>query len=187
MSLYPLAEKQANDVLDPPLKSLVSRVEFERIEALEGDIYMNAANRLQCETYADVGAGCYSFRFNAAIPSDHDPRLGVMHASEIGPLLQNLDGLGLPINPFSDFNDNENFRRMARLMGAMWAGFIVHLDPNAGMKGGNNAVDVYWPKFSRERRERMVFNSTGPWLEQDFNRIEAMRYISRIQHSVMDL
>jgi hypothetical protein len=63
----------------------------------------------------------------------------------------------------------------------------VHLDPNAGMKGENNTVDVYWPKFSRERRERMVFNSTGPWLEQDFNRIEAMKYISRIQHSVMDL
>ncbi|KAJ9155739.1 Galactose-1-phosphate uridylyltransferase [Pleurostoma richardsiae] len=186
MSLYEPVARQADDLLDPPVKAIVSLAEFRRIESLEGDLSINAADRLQCEAYADAGAGCYSFRFNAAIPTRLDPRLGVTHASEIAPLLQNAHGLGFAINPFSGANDNAAFRDMARLMGIMWAGFIVDLDPNAGLTEANGGSGLRWPKFSRARRERMVFNSTGPWVERDFARLEAMSFISDIQHSILD-
>jgi carboxylesterase type B len=188
MGLYPEVAKSQNDTLSPPIKSIASLAEFQRIERLEGDLNMNAADRFQCEAYTDSGAGCYSYRFNAPIPMRVDSRLGVVHAAEIGPVLQNVGGGGFFINPFSGMNDNDEFRNMAKVMGIMWAGFIVSLDPNVGFANPTTTMGEnvqQWPRFSREKRERMVFNSTGVWVEQDFARLEAMEYINRIQAGIL--
>ncbi|KAI8946262.1 Alpha/Beta hydrolase protein [Xylaria longipes] len=146
MSFYPPLTAGSDDNLDPPIKglSISSRAELERIEQLMGDLAVNAGTRLMCETYAALSV-CYSFRFDAMVSSVFDPRLGVRHGDEIGPVFQNFDGIGLDVNPFEGKGDG--LRDMSRLIGIMWAGFITELDPNAGLSRDDIILVVLfeWP------------------------------------------
>ncbi len=180
MDLYPLVSRQEGDELDPPIESISNLAEFTRIEQLFGDLVINAANRLLCESYAASANACYAFRFNALVSHREDRRLGAIHGTEIGPLFQNIDGLGFYDNPFS--GKGEGFHHMSHLMGMMWAGFITRLDPNAGFRNER----PMWPRFTIRTRHVIVFNESGSSLEEDTARIEAMRYLNEIQHSVFE-
>jgi len=107
----------------PPIEniSITSRAELTRIEHMLGDLEVNAADRLLCESYAAT-AGCYSFRFDAVVSSRQDARLGAWHGSEIASVFRNFDGLGFSINPFSGKPDS--FHYTSRIMGIAWASFI---------------------------------------------------------------
>lgn len=82
MAIYPKPEPGPDDILDPPLRSVTSRAEFQRMESLLGDLEINAADRLLCETYSD-SADCYSFRFDALVSSAVDPRRGSLTAPRL--------------------------------------------------------------------------------------------------------
>ncbi|KAK4034503.1 galactose-1-phosphate uridylyltransferase [Parachaetomium inaequale] len=179
MDLYPPIARQEGGELDPPIESITNMAEFTRIEQLFGDLVINAANRLLCESYA-VSTTCYTFRFNALVSHREDRRLGAIHGTEIGPLFQNTDGLGFYDNPFS--GKGEGFHHMSHLMGMMWAGFITRLDPNAGFRNEK----ALWPRFTLQTRYVVVFNESGSLVEQDTARFEAMRYLNEIQHSVFE-
>ncbi|RYC57963.1 hypothetical protein CHU98_g8257 [Xylaria longipes] len=181
MSFYPPLAAGSDDNLDPPIKglSISSRAELERIEQLMGDLAVNAGTRLMCETYAALSV-CYSFRFDAMVSSVFDPRLGVRHGDEIGPVFQNFDGIGWDVNPFEGKGDG--LRDMSRLIGIMWAGFITELDPNAGL----SRDDPRWTRYSKTTRMQMVFNANGSLLKRDQRRPEALDYINTIQSTVFE-
>ena len=178
MALYPKHESGSDDRLDPPIRSFTSRTEYQRVEAVLGDLEINAADRLLCETYSD-SAGCYSFRFDALTSSGVDARLGVTHGTEIGPVFQNTAGVGFEVNPFA--NQGPDFYHMSRIMGLTWAGFITHLDPNVGLQKSN----LRWPPYTRQGRQKMIFNGTGAWIDRGELRPAAWEYINSIQHSVL--
>ena len=73
-------------------------------------------------------------------------------------------------------------------MGIMWAGLIMALDPNVGVGGGGDVAGSRWPRFSREKRDRMVFDEQCRFAERDANaaRQEAIEYINSIQHAVFE-
>ncbi|KAH7028787.1 putative carboxylesterase, type B [Microdochium trichocladiopsis] len=179
MSHYTARETQPDDLLQPPIKSISSRIDFERIERLSGDLEINAADRLLCERFS-LSAGCYTYRFDAPTPSANDPRLGVLHGAEIGPLFQNTAGLGFDQNPFS--NQEPGYLKMSRMMGIAWAGFIAELDPNRGLSEFN----LSWPLYSLGRKESMIFDSSECRVERESDqRTRALDYINGIQHTLM--
>ncbi|KAF7865728.1 hypothetical protein EAF04_005894 [Stromatinia cepivora] len=181
MKYYPPISPDSNDNLEPPIKNIAisSRAELQRVDQIMGDLTVNAATKLICGSYTAF-ASCYSFRFDADVPTEFDPRLGVTHGAETGPVFQNVDGIGFNVNPFE--GKGEGFHSMSRLVGIMWAGFITSLDPNVGLKDSDPA----WPKYSSDMRQRIVFNETGSWVEKEDTRVEALEYINSIQHTVLE-
>lgn len=139
---------------------------------------MNAAQRLVCESFS-ASAGCFNFIFNATPAWQRDPRVGVPHGAEIGPLFQNLDGLGFDGNSF--LGKDPAYYEMSKLMGTMWAGFITNLDPNAGLESSG----YYWPKYELGNRQAFVFDERNVGMTvQDNYREDSIHYISRNLASV---
>ena len=180
LSLYPDSSNEKPVLLDPPIHSIRDLHLHRRIESVFGDLELNAAQRLLCGAYSRSST-CYSFRFDAASSENLDPREGVVHGNEIGPVFQNFGGLGYRRNPFEGKGDG--YYDMSRLIGLMWAGFITKLDPNAAVTG----YGVSWPPYGAGRPQNIVFSESGPKLEQDTYRGEAMSYVNKIQHSVLDM
>jgi carboxylesterase type B len=151
-----------------------------RIETALGDLSRNAAHRFFCRKYSSL-ATCYSFRFDAT-PSDSDVNGGAYHGSEIGPVFQNLLGVGFGQNPFQ--GKGRGYHDMARLIGTMWASFISDLDPNAAVR--DETDKLLWPKYTANRPSNFVFSEYGSWVEEDTYRTRAMDYINEMQHTVLD-
>ena len=146
-----------------------------------GDLNINAGQRALCEAYSQT-ASCYSFRFDAFPDQDATRQRLVTHGAEIAPLFLNFDGLGLETNPF--VGAGQGYRDLARLMGLFWASFIAHADPNVGLEGMGR---TRWPAYSAERPVNLVMNESGvAWTESDTYRVEAMKLINDVQHSVLD-
>ncbi|KAF9250349.1 hypothetical protein DTO013E5_246 [Penicillium roqueforti] len=178
LSYYP--ESGVAETLEPPIGSISDKDTFERVKTVIGDIEMNAAQRLVCESFS-TSATCFNFIFNATPAWQRDSRVGVPHGAEIAPIFQNLDGLGFDGNSFH--GKGPGYYEMSSLMGTMWAGFITTLDPNAGLKQG-----VYnWPKYESVNRDTLVFDEVNVGLTiQDTYRADALRYISENFAGVFD-
>lgn len=148
--------------------------------ALFGDIAMNAAQRLVCESFSRT-ASCYNFIFGGIPSWNTNTNLGATHGSEIAPLFQNFEGLGFEQNPFA--GKGEGYRGMSRLMGTMWAGFISSLDPMAGL----SRSPYRWPRYDTLDPGVFVFDetSTGRLIRDDY-RSDAMSYLNEIQSSTFD-
>lgn len=65
-------------------------------------------------------------------------------------------------------------------MGLTWAEFITNLDPNAGLQES----DLQWPPYTRQGRQRVIFNGTGAWVDRDESRQTAWDYINSIQEHI---
>lgn len=93
-------------------------------------------------------------------------------------MFQNTAGVGFEINPFAD--QGPGFYDMSRIMGLTWAEFITNLDPNAGLQES----DLQWPPYTRQGRQRVIFNGTGAWVDRDESRQTAWDYINSIQEHI---
>lgn len=177
LSFYP--DSPSTESLSPPILGITDLATYNRVERLLGDIEYNAGKRLQCDAYAQ-DAVCYSYRFDAYQSFDTgNPHEGVVHGAEIVSVFQNFEGLGIEQNTNVLAGRKQEYFEMSRMIGLMWASFIVHLDPNTAF-----ATEV-WPKYSQEQPRSIVFNETGPfWMESDTWRRDATDYINSIQHGV---
>jgi len=180
LSFYPAPATGKHETLSPPIKSITDADLFDRADQILSDLEMTAARRLMCDAFAR-SSSCYSYRWDAvATLASKNPREGVMHSAEIGPVMQNVEGFGYFYNnPFNHRGDG--YYKLTRASGLMWAGFITQLNPNAAFEGQEP-----WPKYAVDNPRSIVFNETGPhWIEADTLRKEATDYINTIQHSVL--
>jgi carboxylesterase type B len=167
--------------LDPPIASIREKSAYDRIEKLFGDMEMNAAHRLLCESFSQA-ATCYAYRFDAIAGDAEDPRRGVVHSSEVDAVLQLSETAGYR-HRSSFYGKSQAYYDLASLMSTMWAGFIVTLDPNAGLDGD------LWPKYKPDKPQNIVFNETGPfWTENntDADRVAAMAYLGDIMQGILE-
>ncbi|KAJ5927345.1 carboxylesterase [Penicillium verrucosum] len=175
LSLYPLSNNgtESSDFVAGLHDDI-----FFQAAALIGDLELISSHRLTCETFARY-ASCFSFRFDA-VPSGGDtdlgPAAGVTHGAEIGPVFQNIEGVGFLRNPFLD--QSLAYFMMADLIGVMWINFITTLDPNGPSKA---ETAIRWPAYDLERPQNIVFSDSVPsFTELDTARSEAIQYINQI-------
>jgi carboxylesterase type B len=141
-----------------------------RASALLGDLDINSAQRVLCRQSSQTSR-CYSFVFDALPAWVADVSLGAPHGSEIGAVFQNA-------------KEGEGYTKMSVLMGTMWAGFISHMDPMAGLHGKQ---EVSWPVYHVDKTETLVFDEERRgYTIKDQYREEAMNYISGIMSTVLD-
>jgi carboxylesterase type B len=76
----------------------------------------------------------------------------VPHGAEISPLFQNVDGLGYEQNAFT--SKGQGYHDMSRLIGTMWVGFIIAMDPNIGLK----EHEIRWLRYKIEKLQNFVFD-----------------------------
>ena len=186
LSYYPALPPEPHDELEPPIRGITDAQLFDQADTVLGDLELNAARRLMCDAYVRANTTCYSFRWDAVSTLvSGNPREGVRHSSELGPVFQNIQGDGFLSgeNPFE--GKDESYFRLTEVVGLMWAGFITNLDPNVGLR--RKGVRDPWPEYTVDRPRSIVFNETGPyWVEPDTRRREATDYINSIQHSLLD-
>lgn len=169
-----------SSTLGPPIKPGPNQGVRERISMVLGDLEINAAQRLLCKAYS-MSSACFSFRFDAGTLVN-GTRTAPIHGDEIGPVFQNVDGVGFLSDPFK--GQPQGYHDMTRIMGLTWASFITHMDPNTGL----NTKTPLWPEYSAEGGPvNIVFNETCvSAIEPDTYRTDAMNYINEIQHSILD-
>jgi cholinesterase len=179
MSFYPETTSKEEQLFDPPLGSINKKSIYDRIEQLYGDLEINAAHKLMCQSFSQL-ASCYSYLFSSMPLKIYDPRMGIVHGAEMGSFFKDLDGPDLEHDPLWD--RGEGFHEMSNLMRTMWAGFISSLDPNTGLKD----TRTLWPKYSHVEPQHYIFreNVSGCEIERSGYRSDAIEYINQIQHSV---
>ncbi|ROV99041.1 hypothetical protein VMCG_06619 [Cytospora schulzeri] len=160
---------------------------WRRGAAIGGDMVIHSGRRKMCETYAGGSAGqaVYSYRFDTRL-WNQTALYGIHHFDNVAFSFQNISGL-LGASPAYDDD-----MRIARSVGVAYVSFVNRLDPNPleswgldgddgdGGKSGNSGKKVdrmplpEWPRYSLEKPTNMVFNVTGPWVEEDTWRKEGI-------------
>ncbi|PWY79699.1 carboxylesterase [Aspergillus heteromorphus CBS 117.55] len=119
--------------------------QWKRAAAFSGDLLMHSTRRITSQWLARWNVSTYSFHWNVMTEG---PINGAAHFDELAFSLHNLDDLGTQIG-----NDTTTFPQLATMMSRMWVSFVNHLDPNY-----NNVTNVYWPPYTVERPQNMVFD-----------------------------
>ena len=110
-----------------------------------GDMEYVAPHRLTCDVFSK-GVDTYCYLFDA-LPSFADPRLGVIHASDLPLTFYNLAGTGYTKSPFH--GKTEAYFALADQISRSLIGFISELDPNAAFVSGSQVAK--WTKYDPVR------------------------------------
>ncbi|KFY09443.1 hypothetical protein V491_08170 [Pseudogymnoascus sp. VKM F-3775] len=150
--------------------------QWKRSAAYEGDLWMHAGRRLASQSWAINNVSTWSYHFNVLV-NGISPLIGAAHFQEVALVMNNIQGLGyetaVAVNPFA--NEPLTFPRLAKIMSRMWISFISELDPNY-----NGAACIYWPKYTFDQPQNIVFDSNVTalsYIEPDIYRAEGIAYI----------
>ncbi|KAL4897360.1 Alpha/Beta hydrolase protein [Aspergillus ambiguus] len=152
--------------------------QWRRISAYQGDFWMHANRRRQCEAWTETSTPAYCYRFNMRA-GDKPYIEGAQHFEEVSFVFNNIQGQGYHDGkPFAGMPGS--YTQLSRLMTRMWASFIHDLDPNSGI---TNETTVEWEPYGLESPVDMLFdaNVTGyGHMEPDTWRKEAIDYLNSV-------
>ncbi|KAJ7576719.1 extracellular triacylglycerol lipase precursor [Mycena floridula] len=133
---------------------------FKRIAAIQGDIQFQSQRRLWIQTAANAGVKTFGYLFTEPTPGV-DPRLGVVHGSEI-PFV------------YGSVNTSASAQQLSSVMIDYWVSFATSLDPNDG-KGIPRPT---WAQYTPKNQVLMQLNGLNTTLIRDDYRQEQIAFIN---------
>ncbi|KAI1075348.1 alpha/beta-hydrolase [Whalleya microplaca] len=145
---------------------------WRRAAAIGTDLIMVSQRRRMAELYTQAGMPVYSYRFDQR-PWNAEEWDGVKHFLNVAYSFQNISG---ELGPSPEYDSHA---RLAKAIGQAYIGFVNHLNPNkVPWDSRRDAVPLpQWPVYDMGKPRIMVFNATGPWIEEDTWRQEGIAFI----------
>lgn len=150
-------------------------VQYKRSCAVSTDIIMDAPTRLTTLSLASFNSTVYRYHFNV-VPNGYTNLQGATHASEVALTFYDLPGNGYSVPPISGPN-GEKLLDMAKIMSAMWIGFVYSGDPNYIIQKVDSSITP-WPKYELPAPRNYVFTINETlYTEPDTFRAEGINWL----------
>ncbi|OJJ50147.1 hypothetical protein ASPZODRAFT_110266 [Penicilliopsis zonata CBS 506.65] len=151
--------------------------QYKRSCAVATDIIMDAPTRLTTLSMASFNSTVWRYHFNV-VPNGYSDLQGATHAAEVPLTFYDQSGTAYDDNPLGGTN-GPKLLEMAKIMSAMWIGFVYSGDPNYLVDKIGATVPVpEWPKYQLPAPRNYVFTINQTlYTEPDTFRAEGINWL----------